>query len=258
MNVDVQALQSNLCTAFCREVTVRDRGDSISISLPMSARDGDRLTAYIQPSAGGWRVSDQGSTLMRLSYEHDLTKLLSGPRGKMFESILAESGLSEDNGDIFLQVPADALPRGLFTLGQGLTRVESLGLWSTSRVESTFYDDLRRALLQTVPESEIQADYVVPGVDSADSYPIDFRISTPSRPLFVFGVPNLSKARLTTIILQYIEKHVAEFDSMVVCSEIDELPKADRRRLMNAANDVVATISDVATIGQKIKHRRAA
>jgi len=255
MTIDIDALQSSLCRTFCSEVTVTLRDGMVSVSLPMSARDGDRLTAYLSQVAGGWRVSDRGTTMMRLSYENDLGRLLTGARGQLFETILSENGLCEDDGELYIDVSADALTRGLFTLGQGLTRVEDIGLWTRNRIESTFYDDLRELLREFVPAQSMDEGYIVPGLPNAESYPVDYLIRTGGRPLYLFGVNGKDKAMLTTIILQHLQQSPHSFDSMVVCSNIDDIPKQDRRRLMNAANDVIPYIQDAPAIRKKIEHR---
>lgn len=256
MTIDIQALQNNLCNTFCSDVRVALSGEKVSVSLPMSARDGDRMTAYLSQTAGGWRISDMGTTMMRLSYENDLGRLLTGARAQLFETILNENGLSEDDGKLYLDVSADALTRGLFTLGQGLTRIEDIGLWTRNRTESTFYEDLRILLCGFLPAGgQLEENYIVPGLPSAESYPVDFRVQTGGRPLYLFGVNGKDKAMLTTIILQHLQQNHQSFDSMVVCSNIDDIPKPDRRRLMNAANDVVPYIQDASALKQKIEHR---
>lgn len=192
---------------------------------------------------------------MRLSYEHDLTKLLAGPRERIYQSMLSDGGLAEEEGDIFLDVPADDLMRGLFVLGQGVSRIEGLTHWTRKNVESTFFDDLRRVLRQYVPEQSLIEDYVVPGVDNGENYAVDFYIKTPIRPLYLFGVGNRDKARLTTIFLQHLQAEAPPFESMVVCQDFDALPAGDRSRLLKAANDIVPSIHDETAIRQKIAHR---
>lgn len=259
MTVNIEELREHLCHALCAEVGVSlGASDTLSVSLPLVARDGDHLTAYLKQRPAGWRVSDMGNTLMRLSYEHDLPRLLSGAREKLFVSTLMESGLQEDDGELFLDVPADNLTGGLFALAQGITRVEGLGLWSHGRVESTFYDDLRAAVLSSAPAEDVTENYAVPNIADSESYPVDFRIATSHRPLFLFGVNNKDKARLTTIVLLHLQAQHVSFDSMVVCADFETLARADRTRLMNAANDTVPSISNVVAIRQKIQHRRAA
>lgn len=258
MSIDIPALQKLLCNTFCQDVRVTLSEGKASVALPMSARDGDQIMAYLSQTTAGWRISDMGTTMMRLSYENDLSKLFTGARGQLLETILKEGGLEEDDGEIFVEVPADALPRGLFTLGQGLTRIEDIGLWTRTRIESTFYDDLRTILDGFLPREAFEESYVVPSIPNGESYPVDYFIHTAGRPLYLFGVNTKEKAMLTTIILQHLQKARHNFDSMVICSNVEEIPKPDRRRLLNAANDVVATIQDTDAIRQKIEHRLTA
>lgn len=258
MNATAEALRESLCATFCRDVAVVQRADSIAVSLPIVGRDGDHLTAYVSPTTGGWKVSDKGATLMRLSYENDLSKLLTGARERLFNTVLQESGLQEDDGELFTEVPADALSMGLFSLGQGATRIEDLGLWTRSRVESTFADDLRAVLIEAAGADNVLEGYEVPDVPGAENYPVDFLVRTPGLPLYVFGVGSRDKARLATIILQHIAAHTQRFNSMIVYADVDEIPKADQRRLMLAANDSVPSITERNGIRAKIAHRMAA
>ena len=255
--IETDAIRKTLCAAFCEDVVVRARGDLLTVSIPMIARDGDGLTAYLSRTTAGWRLSDGANTMMRLSYENDLSKLLSGGRGKLYAQILTESGLQEDDGELYLEVPANGLTQGLFTLGQGITRIEDLALWTTSRVESTFLEDLKAALLAFLPAERLEADYLVPGLAGAENYPVDFCIHTGARPLYLFGVNNQEKARLATIILQHLQQNGGQFESMAVCADFDSIPRKDRHRLMIAANDIVPQASDIASIRQKVQHRLA-
>lgn len=253
---DLAAIRQSLCTAFCEDVVISERGDLLTVSIPLSARDGDCFTAYLSRRNGGWRVSDAANTMMRLSYENDLTKLLAGPRAKLYECILAESGLLEDDGEIYIDVPADKLSRGIFTLGQGLSRIEDIALWTKSRVGSTFTHDLRELLYSFVPKDVIEESYV-PEVNGGEDYVIDYRIKTDGKPVFLFGVNGKDKARLTTITLLHLKQAGIKFDSIIVCGDFYELPKKDASRLMSAANDIAPSIQDTLAIIEKVQHRMA-
>lgn len=74
----------------------------------------------------------------------------------------------------------------------------------------------------------------------------------------MFGVNNQAKARLATIILQYLLVHDHRFESRVVCEDIDNISKLDRNRLMSAANDIVPSITETCAIEQKVRHRLTA
>ena len=254
--IDVDELKETLCSAFCSNVGIRSSGDLVTVALPVAARDGDSFTVYLTRSKSGWRISDAANTMMRLSYENDLAKLFTGPRARLYETILAENGLQEDDGEIFTEVAADQLVGGMFRLGQGLSRVEDIALWTRSRVESTFYSDLRSAILGAVPAEDVTEGYT-PDFAGGQDYQVDYRIEAVGRPLFVFGVNGKDKARLTTITLLKLKEAEVRFDSMIVCSDIADLPRADESRLLAAANDVVPLISNVVAIREKIAHRRS-
>ncbi len=254
--IDLAELKKTLCTAFCGNVGIRSSGDLVAVSLPMTARDGDAFSVYLSRTKSGWRLSDAASTMMRLSYENDLNKLLSGPKGRLYDTILAESGLKEDDGEIYTEVPADQLIAGLFRVGQGLSRIEDIALgravaWNRRSTAicappSMAWCHPMKSLRPTSLEFE-----------GGEDYQVDYRIEAPTRPLFVFGVNGKDKARLTTITLLKLKAAGTRFDSMIVCNDIADLPRADESRLLAAANDVVPSISNVVAIREKIEHRRA-
>lgn len=256
MMIDIDTLKNQLCTAFCTSIDVRQHQQGAIVSLPLYDRDGDAFTVYLDSHAGGLQLSDIGNTLMRLSYEHDVDKLLSGSRGKLFDMIVGDAGAIADDGELLLQTPADRLIPALFSFGQMMSRISDLSLWSRQRTASTFHDDLKYALAKILPTTDILEDFIVPNLQGASHYPVDFVIKS-DRPLYVFGAHNKDKARLVTIVLQYLKMHHVNFDSLVVCANVDELPRQDVSRLMSAANDVVPDFSELDVLEEKIKHRIA-
>jgi len=65
--------------------------------------------------------------MIRLSCENDLSKFFTGSRLELFERAVLESGLKEDDGEIFVETSGDHLIKGIFSLCQGITRIEELG-----------------------------------------------------------------------------------------------------------------------------------
>ena len=84
-------LEGALCQALCGTVKVKARGDDLwQVDTPWTFPDGDAYSIYVSPApTGGLRVSDQGLTLMRLSYEIDVGKLRDGNRGRLLTQVLA-------------------------------------------------------------------------------------------------------------------------------------------------------------------------
>ena len=252
--VDYGALREQLCQQFCSTVFLKERTDGALLSLSLHDRDGDSFTVLIQPLAAGWRITDRGNTLMRLSYENDLDAMLRGTRGRLLESFIGEAGATEEEGVISMEAPADKLADRLFTMAQVMGRISDLSLWNRTRTASTFLDDLKSQLERNVPKERIHEDYLIPGLDDAESYPVDFYIEA-KKPLYVFGANNREKARLVTLILTHLQLCQLDFESLVVLSQIEDVPRPDMKRLMNAANDLVSSVSETQALERKLKHR---
>src|SRR5690606_19369122 len=147
-------------------------------------------------------LTDMGHTMMHLSYENDIDKFREGTRGRLFDQIKAEMSIEEDNGEFFVDTSSENLGQNLFKLTQALTKINDLSFLNRFRVESTFYEDLQEKLFRFVDEELVSKDYYFDGMENSSDYPIDYKIDGKHAPLFLFGIPNRDKARLTTIILE--------------------------------------------------------
>lgn len=252
------AIKELLCEQWCADAVVGEDSAGTRISLPMYEADGDAVTVWITPSMGGWTISDNATTYMRLSYDMDLDLLDSGQRAKVLETVLRESGIADDGGNLTMRVAEDELAQSLLTFGQAIARIGDIRLWSRARVASTFYDDLAGELKRIAGDSNVKADYVVPDLQGAKDYPIDFYVTGGAKPLYVFGIPSADKAKLATIILQRLAALGHQFESLIVPSDISAIPQKDLRRLLNAANDMVDGLAARDALERKILHRLAA
>ncbi len=97
------------------------------LRMPFEFPDGDRFPIHVSElGSGGLRLSDQGHTLMHISYDHDIDSFLEGTRGQLIERTMAETGLEWDGDAFCVDTPIDRLPDAIFRLGQVLTRVYDL------------------------------------------------------------------------------------------------------------------------------------
>lgn len=255
---ELSTIREQLCRSLCADVSVLERKDgSLMVNTPFYFPDGDGYSVYLQRQPNGaFRLTDKGITMMRLSYEQEVEKLREGTRGKVFDQILAEVGVADAGGEIYLDTPPEKLGDGVFRFGQALTRLHDLSFLNRVQVESTFYDDLREALVEIVGSDRLVKDYAATGVPDSDNYRADFGVSA-KRPLLIFGVPNQTKARLATVVIQYLQKHDFSFHSLVVYSDMVALPRPDVARLTNAANDQLASI-DMPAMRRKVEEALAA
>lgn len=252
-----EQIKKMLCSSLCAEVNVIERGAGLLfVSTPFSFADGDAYSIYLKTlPAGGFRISDMGGTLMHLSYENDIDKFREGTRGKLFSQILSEMQLAEEDGEFFIDTPVDALGSSLFRFGQAITRIHDLTFLNRARVESTFYEDLREKLRTYVDAERIHESYIVPGVANAGDYPVDYFIEGRTAPVYLFGVPSRDKAQLATIILQHLIASNVNFNSMIVFQNASDIPSRVLNRLMNAANDMIASLDASGDFERKLLQR---
>ena len=259
MAINPDDLQKHLCDQLCAAVRVERRPDGeLMLAAEFEFPDGDRYPIYLSEAPGGVRLSDRGDTLTRISYDHDIDALLAGTRGLLIERIVGEERVGQDQGVFYLDTPTDRLSDALFRYGRALTRIYDLTLHSRSRAASTFYDDLADLLLQTADEERMQRDHLLPDLPNADAYPIDYRLEGKNGgQVFLYGVPNRDKARLTTIILSHFHRIHLDFDSILVFSDQAEIPRLDLARLSDVGGDMVSSLASSEDLRRKLERRMA-
>lgn len=255
--LDINKLQQQLCNMLCANIQLIEKKEGLNlIETPFYFSDGDPYQIYLKEMPGGvLRLTDMGHTLMHLSYENEIMKFREGTRSKILEQIKAEHDLKEENGEFFIETPVENITVNLFRMGQSLTRINDITFLNRARAESTFYEDLNEQLFRIVNEEKVQKDYYYDGIENAQDYPIDYRIEGKYSPLFVFGIPNRDKARLTTIILERLLRANADFESLLIFSDQQLIPKADLARLSNAGGEMIASLDAEADFSRKLGRR---
>jgi len=257
MNLDINRLQRILCDLMCADVKIKSKnGNLLLVETPFNFPDGDPYQIYIKEMPGGvLRLSDMGHTMMHLSYENDIDKFREGTRGNILNQIKAETFIEEDNGEFFIDTQMENLGFNIFRLGQALTKINDLTFLNRARAESTFYEDLQEQLMKIIPADKITKDYFYDEMDNARDYPVDYRIEGKYAPLFLFGIPNRDKARLTTIIIERLLRAKANFDSLLIFSDQSSIPRADLARLSNAGGEMIASLDAEDDFSRKLSRK---
>ena len=256
---DPDAIQEMLCKKLCQDVrVVRRFDDALMVRTRFRFPDGDSYPIHLSVSpSGAVRLSDRGHTLMHISYEHDVDSFMDGTRGMLMERIMTESDLQWNGGAFTLDTSPEKLSEAVFVFGQALTRIYDLTLLSRSNVGSTFYDDLADVLSSLVDEAQLHRDYQ-PAVPNATAYPVDYMIEGDNgTEVFLYGVPNRDKARLTTIMLSYFHRSNLHFESIVVFKNQAEIPRLDLARLTDVGGDMISSLAAAEDLNRKLIQRTA-
>ncbi len=259
MNINTVQLQKKLCDLMCADIKLIERKNgNLLVKTPFYFPDGDPYLLYLKELTSGMvRLTDFGHTLMHLSYENDIDKFREGTRGVIFDQALANSGITENEGELFIDTNPDQLSRAIFRFGQAITNIYDITFLNRVRAESTFYGDLSEMLSLIVGKDKITQDFIYPEMQNSADYPIDYKIEGKIDPLYVFGVPSRDKAQLTTIILQQLLMAKATFESMIIFSDLGSIPKPHLVRLSNVGGEMIASLDARHDLERKIRRRMA-
>ena len=208
---------------------------------PIMHEDGDMVEIYLQDSPvgdGHVRVCDYGMTLMRLSYTFDVG---TPARQRIFESIIINNGVINEEGNLYLDAPADKLYEAVLQFAGCVQKVCNMRYWSRETVRSAFYDDLRDYVNQELGDYSPRAD-----VSPIDDYPIsvDWSLTLNQRDFYMFGVLGNDKAKNVAIALLEFQKVRLPFMSLVVHENIEDLGNRERLYLTKNADTQYPVLSD--------------
>jgi hypothetical protein len=175
-------MKDELCRAFCDALQVRSVPAGLAVRTAFSAPDGDLIGFYIRDEPGGYRIEDSGTTLPALEAEG--LDFRSGSRGAAMDELLQEYGVAlDEEGRQFAidglreqEVPAAAMRFVAFSL-----RVRDFALMTEARIVSTFREDVRKLLTETVGERAAVEESAAISPALAD-FPADFVLRPAGRP----------------------------------------------------------------------------
>lgn len=200
------------------------RPGNLQVIAPISHEDGDMVDIYLQESPRGdgqVRICDFGMALMRLSYNFEIN---TSARQSILESILINSGVQNDEGNLYLDAPLNSLYEGILQFAGCVQRVSSMSYWSRETIRSAFYEDLGSYI-----ETDLSRFAPTPDIAPLPGYllSVDWQLTHNNRQFFLFGVRGNDKAKNVTIALLEFQKAGVSFISLVVHEDIDELSRRD-------------------------------
>lgn len=232
------------------------RPNIYQVRLPLYHEDGDMLEIYLEnaPDASDKvRVTDYAMTLMRLSYDYEID---TENKERIFQQIVSQNGLQEEDGSIYLDTPVQELYPALMQFAQTVNKVGSMRYFGREVVKSLFYEQVDEFIMtqlrqfkpvkevSPIPERpELEADYAF--------YPAG------GRAIYLYAIKDASKAKVATINCLEFERAGLSFGSMAVHQDFDTLPKRDRSFLTNACDKQFTTLPEFKAHSTRYLHRQA-
>ncbi len=209
--------------------------------LPILHEDGDMVDIYLQDSPKGEgyvRISDFGLTLMRLSYTYDIS---TDTRHRIFDSILINNGVGNEEGNLYLDAPLDKLSEGILQFAGCAQKVCNMRYWSREIIRSAFYDDLEAYIT-----AEMKAFTPVANPFPLPELPIsvDWSLTYRNASFYVFGVHSNDKAKNVAVALLEFKNASLLFISLVVHEDMEALGKKENIYLTRNADKQYPGLAD--------------
>jgi len=195
------------------------------VFTPFLFEDGDHLAIVLKRENGGWVLSDEGHTYMHLTYDLDEKDLQKGTRQKIITNALSVFSVQDRDGEMVIPVQDERYGDALFSFVQALQKISDVTYLTRERVRSTFMEDFRAFMEQTVPENRRQFDWFAREQAPEGKYTIDCRVNGMVRPLYVQALMGDDKTRDATITLLQFEKWGVPFRSLAVFENQEEISR---------------------------------
>lgn len=240
MNYDYLEL---LKKQFNNRIDFREKRPGImQLIAPFYHEDGDMLEIFIQESPeekDKIRICDYGMSIMRLSYSYDID---TPNKERIFQKILTENQLNEHEGNIYIDVKPEHLYTAVLQFTQTVAKVSSMRHFKREVIQSMFNEILEEFIFDQLkaynPTPSLQP------IPNRDDLEVDYALNIGKKPIYVFGVRDVAKARLTTICCLEFQKAKLPFRSIAVHEEFEALPKKDRSRLTSAIDKQFISLED--------------
>lgn len=249
INLDESVLVNDLRQTICKDVSISMKGTGrYQVLAPFKFEDGDWFVVYLIKESNGWTISDEGHTLMHLSYWLDTQQVTGGDteRANIFSSITKMYKLELTDGAITMPVEEDRNIGGnILSYLQALTKITDISFLTKERVKRAFLDDLIEFMKETYKERAIP-QWSNPVWDREGAYAVDVRLDISKVPFFLYAVWNTNRALNTVIsILKYREwEKQKQFRAIVVHEYMEDLPHTVLKKVTDAADKQVSAFFD--------------
>ena len=231
-----QDIATDFRKKVCDEITLEQEGNlRYRVNTPFTFDDGDTFVILLKNIEGKWLLTDEGHTLMHLSYWIETESLEEGKRDELIDGIAETFNVRMEDGQLVLQIEYPNFGDALFSYIQALTKISDIDFLSIERVRSTFLEDFKKLIAEQF-EKEARFDWTDEKRDEAGAYSVDCRIDLTKIVFFVYAVWNDERALSSTISIMRHKEWGYKFRAIVVHENVESLSHKNLYRIMDAAD----------------------
>lgn len=239
---------------FNNRISFQEKRPKIyQLIVPIYHEDGDMIDIFLElPESENQniRVSDQGMTLMRLSYTFDID---TPNKEKIFRRILKENHVSEESGNLYVDTHIDSLYPTLMHFAQVIGKISNMRLYKREVIQSLFFEMLDEFVENKLQKYNPRKKYYP--LQENEEYEVDYCFNSRPKPIFLLGVNSPSRAKLATIsCLKFMNENI-HFRSVIILEDIEVLGKKDLARLMSVSDKEFPSLDDFKENAEKYFER---
>ena len=233
--MSLDTIERDFREKVCAKVRLAHEGvNRFRVFTPFLFEDGDHLSIVLKQDRGNWLLSDEGHTYMHLTYDLEEKDLQKGTRQKIISNALSTFSVEDREGELLLPIREEQYGDALFSFSQALLKITDVSYLTRERVRSTFMEDFRALMTESVPEGRYTFDWHDPALDPQGMYSVDCRINGMPRPVFVYALPSDDRTRDATISLLQFEKWGAPCRSLAIFEDQENI----NRKVLARFSDV--------------------
>jgi len=220
--MELKDVQEDFKEKVCEEIRLIPEGLSrYVVSHPFTFDDGDHYIIVLKKMGGDWLLSDEGHTIMHLSYED--IDLRHGSYREIIDNTVSALGLENRQGELVVRIPETRFGDALFSFIQALVKISDIKYLQRERIRSLFMEEFKGFLGEAIQQQYRQFDYYHPERDPQRVYTIDCLLKARARPIFIFGITGDSKCQTATNIIYWWEKQQSLFDVMAIFENQEDI-----------------------------------
>lgn len=236
-------LKSEICTAFCDGLVVREVPVGYAISTPVTWFSGDKISFYARVEGARARLEDSGTLLFDL--EGHGVDFSSENRMEILSGLLKDHGvmLSEEDGVFCTQwVPTVEIAHHALPFLTFLARVQDLLFLNREIVKSTFREDLVSALEETFSESSVSLTEAL--ISPLPHYTVDIVVRAKSgKTAAIFPATNDVNVLRAVLFSMEVQKHnVQNVIPFLIYENLDKGAITQQSREIAVNSDLIPAV----------------
>lgn len=241
---EVKDILNDLKKTICNSVEMVEEGvDRFRVFTPFGFEDGDSFSIVLKKVGNKFILSDEGNTLMHMSYEMEIEGVGKGTRSKIISNILDYYNIKKIKGAFIKHLDISNVGNALFDFIQALIKISDLTYLSREIIKSTFFEDFKSLLIENIDSKRLDFDYRISEYDSERKYPIDCVVNNLDTPLFIFAINGDDKCRDVTISLLQYEKWGIRHNAIAIFEDQEEISRRVLARLSDVTDKQFSSIS---------------